>query len=98
MLKPFVAAALALGAVTGAAAAEVVVLSAGAVKTAFTAAAADWQKSSGNTVSAAFAPAGELRKKVAAGDADIIVPAELRRAATSGVPSTAAPGGRGRCG
>jgi molybdate transport system substrate-binding protein len=79
MLKPFVAAALALGAVTGAAAAEVVVLSAGAVKTAFTAAVADWQKDSGNTVSATFAPAGELRRKVSAGDAAdvVIVPAEL---------------------
>lgn len=59
--------------------AEVVVMSAGAVKTAFTEVSAAWEKRSGHTVKATFAPAGELRKKVAAGEsADvIIVPAEL---------------------
>ena len=60
-------------------AAEVTVLSAGAVKTAFTAATETWQAMSGNKVQAVFAPAGELRKKVAAGEfADvIIVPADI---------------------
>jgi molybdate transport system substrate-binding protein len=59
-------------------AAEVSVMSGGAVKSAFTAAAEAWQKRSGHTVNAVFAPAGDLRKKVAAGEvADIIiVPAE----------------------
>jgi molybdate transport system substrate-binding protein len=59
--------------------AEVVVLSAGAVKTAFTEVSSAWEKRSNNSVKASFAPAGELRKKAAAGEfADvIIVPAEL---------------------
>lgn len=59
--------------------AEVVVMSAGAVKTAFTAVSGAWEKRSGHGVKATFAPAGELRKKVAAGEfADvIIVPAEV---------------------
>jgi len=59
-------------------AAEVTVMSAGAVKAAFTVATDAWQAMSGNKVQAVFAPAGELRKKVSAGEfADIIiVPAE----------------------
>ena len=69
------AAALATG---PAHAAEVSVMSGGAVKSAFTAAAGAWEKRSGHTVNAVFAPAGDLRKKVAAGDVTdiIIVPAE----------------------
>ena len=57
---------------------RVTVMSAGAVKTAFTAASGAWEKASGNKVEATFAPAGELRKKIAAGEvADIlIVPSE----------------------
>jgi molybdate transport system substrate-binding protein len=57
---------------------DVVVLSAGAVKSAFTAASGAWEKKSGNAVKATYAPAGELRTQVAAGaSADIlIVPAE----------------------
>jgi molybdate transport system substrate-binding protein len=57
---------------------EVTVMSAGAVKTAFTDASSAWEKKSGHKVNATFAPAGELRKKVAANEvADIIiVPAE----------------------
>jgi molybdate transport system substrate-binding protein len=57
---------------------DVTVLSAGAVKSAFTDASAAWQRKSGNAVKPTFAPAGELRKKVAAGEgADLlIVPAE----------------------
>lgn len=57
---------------------EVVVMSAGAVKSAFTAASAQWEGQSGHAVKATYAPAGDLRKKVAAGEAAdvIIVPAE----------------------
>lgn len=58
---------------------QVVVLSAGAVKTAFTAAYGGWEQRTGHTIVATYAPAGELRKRVAAGEASdvIIVPAEL---------------------
>ncbi len=79
------AAALACGASL---ATEVTVMSGGAVKSAFTDAAATWQKASGNSVSATYAPAGDLRRKIAAGErADIlIVPLEnlaaLEREAT----------------
>jgi molybdate transport system substrate-binding protein len=57
---------------------EVTVMSAGAVKTAFTDASRTWERKSGHKVNATFAPAGELRKKVAANEAAdiIIVPAE----------------------
>src|SRR4051812_23675175 len=59
---------------TAANAAVVDVLSAGAVKTAFTAAANAWQSGSGNTVHAIFGPAGELRDRVAKGDsADVLI-------------------------
>lgn len=59
-------------------AAEVVVLSAGAVKTAFTAASGAWQAESGVTVRATFAAAGELRERIAKGEAAdiLIVPQE----------------------
>jgi molybdate transport system substrate-binding protein len=68
-----VGAALALGCLP-AMAAEVTVMSGGAVKSAFTDATAAWEKKSGHTVNAAFAPAGDLRRKVAAGEVtDIIV-------------------------
>lgn len=61
-----------------AAAAEVTVMSGGAVKSAFTAASDAWKARTGTEVHALFAPAGDLRKKIAAGEAaDIIVmPAE----------------------
>lgn len=66
-------AALALGSAP-AWAAEVTVMSAGAVKSAFTEAAAAWEKQTGNKVNATWAPAGDLRKKIAAGErADILV-------------------------
>jgi len=53
---------------------ELVVMSAGAVKSALNEAAAGWRKASGNAVKASFAPAGELRKRLAAGEAaDILV-------------------------
>lgn len=59
-------------------AAEVTALSGGAVKSAFTAASDAWSKQQGHGVKATYAPAGELRKKVGAGEvADIlIVPSE----------------------
>ena len=57
---------------------QLTVLSAGAVKTAFTAAYGSWEQRTGNTITATYAPAGELRKRVAAGEVSdvIIVPAE----------------------
>ena len=72
------AAALAAGCATLSPPRQVAVMSAGAVKTAFTDAAGAWEKKSGHSVLATFAPAGELRKRVAAGEvADIlIVPSE----------------------
>jgi len=55
-------------------AAEITVMSGGAVKSGFTAASSRWEKASGNKVSVAFAPAGDLRKKIAAGErADILI-------------------------
>jgi molybdate transport system substrate-binding protein len=59
-------------------AAEVTVMSGGAVKSAFTAAVQAWEAKTGHKVRAEFAPAGDLRRKVAAGEvADVlIVPAE----------------------
>jgi molybdate transport system substrate-binding protein len=69
------AAAIALAfAATTSAASEVVVLSAGAVKSAFNESAAQWQKKSGNAMKASFAPAGELKKRLAAKEfADVLV-------------------------
>jgi len=63
---------------TTASAAEITVLSGGAVKTAFTEAAAAWEKRTGHKVKATFAPAGEMQKRLAAGERfDIVVmPAE----------------------
>ena len=55
-------------------AAEVTVLSGGAVKSAFTEAVKAWEQKTGNKVNATFAPAGELRKKIAAGEsADVLI-------------------------
>ena len=64
--------------VFNASAAEVEVLSAGAAQHAFDAAARDWERASGNTVKAAFGPAGELRKRLQ-GDATpdlVVVPSD----------------------
>ena len=59
---------------TSAMAVEVTVLSGGAVKSAFTEAARAWEQKTGNKVNATFAPAGDLRKKIAAGEsADILI-------------------------
>ena len=71
-----IAAGIAVGAFAsgGAFAVEVAVMSGGAVKSAFSDAAASWQRKSGNTVNATYAPAGDLRKKIAAGErADILI-------------------------
>ena len=58
---------------------QVTVLSAGAVKTAFTAASTGWEQRTGHNVLATYAPAGELRKRVAGGEVTdvLIVPAEI---------------------
>jgi len=59
---------------TSAAASELVVLSAGAVKAALSESAAQWQKHGTHTVKSSFAPAGELRKRLAAREfADVLV-------------------------
>jgi molybdate transport system substrate-binding protein len=59
-------------------AADITVMSAGAVKSAFTPATEAWSKDTGNKVEPTWAPAGDLRRKIAAGErADIlIIPAE----------------------
>lgn len=78
-MKPSLAVlAATLGVAAMSHAAEITVLSGGAVKTAFTAAAAAWQQRTGHKVSATFAPAGEMRKKVGAGEVTdvLIVPSE----------------------
>jgi molybdate transport system substrate-binding protein len=55
-------------------AAQVQVMSAGAVKAAFNEAAERWSKETHNTVSATFDPAGPLRQKIAAGErGDIVI-------------------------
>src|SRR5678816_3842156 len=57
-----------------AAAVDVKVMSAGAVKTAFSEVVAAWERETGNRVVATFAPAGELRKKAGAGEvADVLI-------------------------
>ena len=67
-------AALVAGASFGAAAAQVDVMSVGAVKAAFGEASAQWARESSNTVQASFDPAGDVRKKIASGQhADIVI-------------------------
>src|SRR5688500_928629 len=75
---PLMVGTLAFGAAATAGAAEVTVLSGGAVRSAFTVAASDWEKRTGHKVRATFAPAGEMQKRLAAGERfDIVVlPAE----------------------
>jgi len=67
--------AFAMGAIASTAAAgDLVVLSAGAVREAFEEASGRWQKASGTGVKASFAPAGEIRKRLAAHEAaDILI-------------------------
>lgn len=59
-------------------AAEVTVMSGGAVKSALVEAAAAWQKKTGDSVRASYAPAGDLRRKIAAGERTdvLIIPVE----------------------
>lgn len=55
-------------------AAEIVVLSAGAVKPALSELAPAWEKASGHKLSISYATAGDLRRKLAAGEkADIVI-------------------------
>jgi molybdate transport system substrate-binding protein len=74
----FAAFIVALPVVPSALAAEVTVMSGGAVKSALTAATQAWEAKSGTPVRATFAPAGDLRKKIAAGEAAdiLVIPAE----------------------
>jgi molybdate transport system substrate-binding protein len=96
IVKPFVAAlaAVALSTAGTAGSAEVTVTSAGAVKSAFTAASTAWEGASGDKVAATFAPAGELRRKAIAGEAGdiLIVPAELL--AEPAIAAVTVPGSR----
>ena len=72
-MKSIAAASLAI-CCTSAIPAEVTVLSGGAVKSAFTEAARAWEQKTGNKVNATFAPAGDLRRKIAAGEsADVLI-------------------------
>ncbi len=67
-------AAACIATVGPAGAAEVTVMSGGAVRSAFNDAASGWAKASGHKVVAVFAPAGDLRRKIAAGErADILI-------------------------
>ena len=85
-------AAVLLAASLPVAAVEVRVMSAGAVKTAFSEAVSAWEAVTGHRVVASFAPAGELRKKVGAGEAaDILI---VPREGLADVESALAPGAR----
>src|SRR5437868_2142496 len=85
-------AAVLLAASLPVAAVEVKVMSAGAVKTAFSEAVSAWEAVTGHRVVASFAPAGELRKKVGAGEAaDILI---VPREGLPDVESALAPGAR----
>jgi molybdate transport system substrate-binding protein len=73
-MKRFAAAVLAALATVAAHAAEVTVMSGGAVKSAFTDAVKAWERKTGNHVQATFAPAGDLRRKIAGGEsADLLI-------------------------
>ena len=72
----------------GCGAADVTVLSGGAVKAAFNEAAEAWQGATGHKVIVEFAPAGDIRRRVAAGERPdiLIVPSEnLEALAREGV-------------
>jgi len=72
-MKRLALAAAVLGLAPALPAAELTVVSVGAVRSPFTAASAVWEKASGNTVAATFNPAGDVRRKLAAGAAGDIV-------------------------
>src|SRR5260221_573442 len=78
------AAALACGASL---AAEVTVMSGGAVKSAFTDAAATWQKASGNPVSAkaTLGEGGYIAEKVARGEVELVIHSVTEIAPVAGV-------------
>lgn len=85
----FAALAAACAALAGpAAAAEITVMSGGAVRSAFSDASAAWERGSGHKVKATFAPAGDLRKKIAAGERTdiVIIPVENFAALEKDVP------------
>ena len=76
MITPLTALfALALAVATGnLCAAELVVLSAGAVKPALSALAPTWEKRTGHHLNVSYATAGDLRRKLAAGEyADVVI-------------------------
>ena len=72
------AATLGFAAASQAGATELTVLSGGAAKSGLVDAIAAWEKKTGHKVKVEFAPAGEMRKKVAAGEVTdlLIVPSE----------------------
>ena len=73
-MKRMVPAAAILALAPALQAAELTVISVGAVRSPFVAAAAAWEKASGNTVTATFNPAGDVRRKLAAGaSGDIVI-------------------------
>jgi molybdate transport system substrate-binding protein len=73
-MKACIAALIAVCCATVAGAAELVVFSAGAVKPALAELAPIWEKSTGNKLDITYATAGDLRRKLAAGEkADIVI-------------------------
>ena len=62
----------------GATAAEIAVLSGGAMKSGFVEAAAAWEKRSGNKVKMTYAPAGEMMKRLRSGERHdlVVIPVE----------------------
>lgn len=73
-IAAFILPALATAFASGASATEITVMSGGAVKSAFTEAVKAFESRTGHKVSATYAPAGDLRKKIAAGEfADVLI-------------------------
>ena len=73
-MKRLAVAAAILGLAPALPAAELAVISVGAVRSPFAAASSVWEKASGNTVAATFNPAGDVRRKLAAGaTGDIVI-------------------------
>ena len=73
-MKRLALAAAILGLAPALPAAELAVISVGAVRSPFAAASSVWEKASGNTVAATFNPAGDVRRKLAAGaTGDIVI-------------------------
>src|SRR5262249_38048360 len=73
-MKRIVLAACLLALAPALPAAELTVISVGAVRAPFAADATAWEKATGNTVTATFNPAGDVRRKLAAGaTGDIVI-------------------------